>query len=315
MNCLCCGKPLKSENETGWHQACVKKFFSTSILPEIEIDEKTLAHLAAESIQKGYTVPGVQKKLSLHLFSETKKPRLTLINYPTGYILKPQVEQFDSLPEAEQLVMTMADTIGIATVPHALMRGKNEYAYITKRVDRNFENDRMKMLAMEDFCQLDLRLTQDKYRGSYERCAKIIQKYSSRKGLDMTELYMRLLFSFAVGNSDMHLKNFSLIETEEQSGEYVLSPAYDLLPVNVIMPEDTEQFALPMNGKKRNLRRKDFLVFADECGISRTSAEKMMKLLVKKKESFLKMCHTSLLPEYLQERFCALLEERIKLFE
>lgn len=131
----------------------------------------------------------------------------------------------------------------------------------------------------------------------------------------MTELYMRLLFSFAVGNSDMHLKNFSLIETAEQSGEYVLSPAYDLLPVNVIMPEDTEQFALPMNGKKRNLRRKDFLVFADECGISRTSAEKMMKLLVKKKESFLKMCHTSLLPEYLQERFCALLEERIKLFE
>ena len=68
------------------------------------------------------------------------------------------------------------------------------------------------MLAMEDFCQLDLRLTQDKYRGSYERCAKIIGRYSIRKGLDMTELYLRLIFSFLVGNSDMHLKNFSLIE-------------------------------------------------------------------------------------------------------
>ena len=123
------------------------------------------------------------------------------------------------------------------------------------------------MLAMEDFCQLDLRLTQDKYKGSYERCAKIIERYSSRKGLDITELYLRIVFSFLVGNSDMHLKNFSLIETEEGSGKYVLSPAYDLLPVNVIMPEDKEQFALAMNGKKTHIRRKDFLVFAEKCGM------------------------------------------------
>ena len=253
MNCLCCGKPLRTENETGWHKACIKRFFMTETLPEIDIDEQVLTQLATESIQKGYTVPGVQKKMSLHLFSQTKKPRLTLINYPSGYILKPQVEEFDSLPEAEQLVMTMADSIGISTVPHALMKGKGQFAYITKRVDRIFEKNDVKMLAMEDFCQLDLRLTQDKYRGSYERCAKIISKYSSRKGLDMTELYLRLLFSFVVGNSDMHLKNFSLIETGEGSGKYVLSPAYDLLPVNVVMPEDKEQFALALNGKKMNL--------------------------------------------------------------
>ena len=314
MNCLCCGKSLRTKEETGWHKACIKHFFMTETLPEIEIDEQALTQLATETIQKGYTVPGVQKKLSLHLFSQTKKPRLTLINYPSGYILKPQVEEFDSLPEAEQLVMTMADSIGISTVPHALMKGRKEFAYITKRVDRIFEKNDVKMLAMEDFCQLDLRLTQDKYRGSYERCAKIIRKYSSRKGLDMTELYLRLLFSFVVGNSDMHLKNFSLIETEEGSGKYVLSPAYDLLPVNVIMPEDKEQFALAMNGKKMNLRRKDFMVFADECGISRTSAEKMIGLLVKKKETFISMCRASFLPEYMQERLCVLINERIKLF-
>ena len=314
MNCLCCGKPLRTKEETGWHKACIKHFFMTETLPEIEIDEQALTQLATETIQKGYTIPGVQKKLSLHLFSQTKKPRLTLINYPSGYILKPQVEEFDSLPEAEQLVMTMADSIGISTVPHALMKGRKEFAYITKRVDRIFEKNDVKMLAMEDFCQLDLRLTQDKYRGSYERCAKMIRKYSSRKGLDMTELYLRLLFSFVVGNSDMHLKNFSLIETEEGSGKYVLSPAYDLLPVNVIMPEDKEQFALAMNGKKMNLRRKDFMVFADECGISRTSAEKMIGLLVKKKEAFISMCRASFLPEYMQERLCVLINERIKLF-
>lgn len=77
--------------------------------------------------------------------------------------------------------------------------------------------DRTAMLAMEDFCQLDLRLTQDKYKGSYERCAKVIERYSSRVGFDMTELFMRLVFSFVTGNSDMHLKNFSLIETAEKA--------------------------------------------------------------------------------------------------
>ena len=100
------------------------------------------------------------------------------------------------------------------------------------------------MPAMEDSCQIDLRLTEDKYKGFHERCAKVFTRHSSQPKLDMTELFMRLLFSFVIGNSDMHLKNFSLIETHEASGIYTISPAYDLLSVNVIMPEDTEEFAL-----------------------------------------------------------------------
>lgn len=313
MNCLCCGKSLRLDDEKiGWHKRCIRKFFGTAELPEIEINEKALELLAIESTNKGFTIPGVQKKLSLHLFSEKYKSRLTLVNYPTGYILKPQVEEFEALPEAEQLVMCMADASGICTVPHALMRNSDSHAYITKRVDRVLESGNVKMLAMEDFCQLDLRLTQDKYKGSYERCAKIINRYSSRKGLDMTELYLRLVFSFIVGNSDMHLKNFSLIETDEGSGIYLLSPAYDLLPVNVIMPEDSEQFALAMNGKKKNIRKKDFLVFADECGISRSSAEKMITMLVNMKERYIDLCNSSFLPEHLKERFAALIEERVK---
>lgn len=316
MNCLCCGKPLRTENtQSGWHKSCIKRFFGTTELPEIAIDEKTLEILAAESTSRGYTVPGVQKKLSLHLLSEESKPRLTLVNYPTGYILKPQVTEFEALPEAEHLVMCMADTAGISTVPHALIMGNGSLAYITKRVDRVFHKNTVQMLAMEDFCQLDLRLTQDKYRGSYERCAKIINRYSVRSGLDMTELYWRLVFSFIVGNSDMHLKNFSLIETEEGSGKYLLSPAYDLLPVNVIMPEDKEQFALAMNGKKVNIRRKDFLVFAEECGIPRNSAERTIAMLLSKKEKFISMCHDSLLPEHIKERFVSLMEERMSVLE
>ena len=71
---------------------------------------------------------------------------------------------------------------------------------------------------------------------------------------------------------------------------------------NVIMPEDKEQFDLAMNGKKTHIRRKDFLVFAEECGMARSSAEKMIAMLVAKKEKLLAMCQNSLLPEYLQVR-------------
>mgnify|MGYP002768931006 FL=1 len=315
MNCLCCGKPLRTPDETGWHKACIKRFFGTTKLPEIEIDDKTLNLLATETTNKGFTVPGVQKKLSLHLVSDSRKPRLTLVNYPTGYILKPQVAEFEALPESEQLIMTMADMAEISTVPHALIKGNAGLAYITKRVDRNLTDEKIEMLAMEDFCQLDLRLTEDKYRGSYERCAKIIQRYSSRVGIDMAEFYIRLVFCFIVGNSDMHLKNFSLIETAEGSGEYVLSPAYDLLPVNANMPADKEQFALAMNGKKQNLRKGDFLKFADTCGITRQTAEKLIENLVKLTPKWLSMCEKSLLPDELKERLKKIITERTEILQ
>lgn len=315
MNCLCCGKPLRTPDETGWHKACIKRFFGTTKLPEIEIDDKTLNLLATETTNKGFTVPGVQKKLSLHLVSDSRKPRLTLVNYPTGYILKPQVAEFEALPESEQLIMTMADMAGISTVTHALIKGNAGLAYITKRVDRNLTYDKIEMLAMEDFCQLDLRLTEDKYRGSYERCAKIIKQYSSRVGIDMAEFYIRLVFCFIVGNSDMHLKNFSLIETAEGSGEYVLSPAYDLLPVNANMPADKEQFALAMNGKKLNIRKGDFLNFADTCDISRQTAEKLIENLVKLTPKWLSMCEKSLLPDELKDRLKKIIIERTEVLQ
>lgn len=312
MNCLACGKELKnSADETcQWHGNCIRKFFGTKCLPVLEINKSALEKLAAETTGKGITVPGVQKKMSLHLFSKDKNPRLTLVNYPTGYILKPQVDEFSNLPEAEHLVMGMAEICGIKTVPHALLNAENEYAYITKRVDRIFDKGTVKRLAMEDFCQLDLRLTQDKYKGSYEQCAKIIEKYSSQSNLDLSELFIRLVFCYIVGNSDMHLKNFSLIETEERSGKYVLSPAYDLLPVNLIMPEDKEEFALTMNGKKRNLRRKDFLVFAGSIGIAKGAAEKMMDKTLSKAPVLLEKCRRSFLPQEMKEGFGSLIINR-----
>ena len=211
--------------------------------------------------------------------------------------------------------MSMADVCGIATVPHALIQNDGTVAYITKRVDRIIQGGHVTRLAMEDFCQLDLRLVQDKYRGSYERCSKVISRYSLRPLMDQTELFLRLVFCFLTGNSDMHLKNFSLIETAEGSGEYILSPAYDLLPVNLIMPQDKEEFALPMNGRKNNLRKKDFLIFAETGGIPKEAANKMILFLLSKKRRLLSLCAESWLPDDMKEIFAELIESRCAVLE
>lgn len=320
MRCLCCGKAFderstQEEAAMEWHHACLKKFFGTEVMPDVDISKQGLEQLAIESTNKGYTVPGVQKKLSLHLSEEEKgKPRLTLVNYPTGYILKPQTEEYRALPEAEYLVMSMARATKIKTVPFALVRipsDDNGFAYITKRIDRVKKGKKVQMLAMEDFCQLEDRLTSDKYKGSYERCAKVIMKYSQSEGVDVAELFLRIVFSFVIGNSDMHLKNFSLIEKAEGNGVYQLSDAYDMLPVNVIMPQDKEQLALTLNGKKQNIHRKDYLAFAKTCNLNDRSAEKMIQKIVSLKDRYLTMCRDSYLPEDMKKNLEMLICERI----
>ncbi|MCP1102852.1 serine/threonine-protein kinase HipA [Aequitasia blattaphilus] len=300
MKCLYCGKIMnedvtQEEREACWHSKCAKKFFGTERVPSLDISEEQFTQIANDTVQKGLTIPGVQKKISLHL-EESMSTRLTMVDYPTGYILKPQTAEFRFLPEFENLAMKLAESAGIKTVPHGLVKLKNDYAYITRRIDRRISKRKISFYAMEDFCQLSNRLTQDKYRGSYEGCSRVIKKYSTFPGIDLSELFIRVVQSFIIGNSDMHLKNFSLIERHPGKRDFILSRAYDILPVNIIMPEDNEQLALTLNGKKRNLRKKDFLTFAKGCDMTDLAAEKILAKFIRLKEEYLKQCDESYLP-------------------
>ena len=284
---------------------CKADFFGMKELPTIDINNDVLEELARESTSLGVSVPGVQKKLSLHL-SDDGSSRLTLVGHPAGYILKPQTEDFDQLPETEDLVMDIADMMGAKTVPHGLVDLDGELAYICKRVDRMGGD----MYAMEDFCQLSGRQVRDKYKGSYERCAGIINERSTMLGFDLSEFYLRLVVCFVTGNSDMHLKNFSLIERTPGGRNFVLSPAYDLLPVNVIMPEDREETALTLNGKKTNLKREDFLALAERIGIDGKTAEQLIASVTGKRGRAIEMCESSFLKEELRDKMIELINER-----
>ena len=134
-------------------------------------------------------------------------------------------------------------------------------------------------------------------------------------GLDLAELFTRVVFSFAIGNSDMHLKNFSLTEDAPGSRKFVLSAAYDMLPVNVILPEDMEEMALTLNGKKRRLKKQDFMAFADKCDITEKAAEKMIKKICSLREKFFRACEESYLSEEYIRQTKQLITERIDLLD
>lgn len=254
--CLFCYQFL-SENDLDFHSSCSKKMFDVPIAPVFPYSEENIGELASQLIQSQIAVTGVQPKLSLHL-TPAEHPnlpkRFTIVGLWGGYILKPPSLHYQHLPEVEDLTMHLAHLAKIKVVPHSLMRLESgTLSFITKRIDRV----KKKKLHMEDMCQLTDRLTEDKYRGSYEQVAKSIMKFSVNPVLDVINFFELVLFSFLTGNADMHLKNFSLIYMPDIGP--VLSPAYDLVATALVNPADDEDLALTLNGKKNKINRNDFI--------------------------------------------------------
>ncbi len=303
--CLYCYKDLV-DGEMDMHLACSKKFFGTTIAPKLDYTTAELDELARQVIIGQTSLTGVQPKLSLHLTEHEGSKRLTIVGLWGGYICKPQTSMFEMMPEVEDLTMHLAELARIDVVPHTLMMmGDGTLAYITRRVDRDAKGGKV---AMEDMCQLTERLTEHKYKSSYERIGKTIAKYSSVPKMDVTNFFEVVLFSWLTGNNDMHLKNFSLFEHQESIR---LSPAYDLLNAAIINPADKEELALTLNGRKKNIKRTDFEQFADMLGIDRVVFERFVWKYVKLLPAFENMIEVSFLSPILKDKYIQLLHERI----
>ena len=153
---------------------------------------------------------------------------------------------------------------------------------------------------MEDMCQLSERLTEDKYKGSYERIAKLIRRYSSAPLLDVVNFWEVVLFSWLTGNADMHLKNFSLFQPAEN---YILAPAYDLLSTALAMPEDDEELALTLNGKKKRIKREDFEIAMRDSGMDEKAIANLFDRFSKAIPRWHDLIKMSFLPQELQETY------------
>lgn len=305
--CLYCYEPLKGDLD--FHEKCSIKFFGTPTPPKMEYSLDQMDELAKNVVERSVAVPGVQPKLSMSLVKKTKEnsdTRLTVVGALGGqYIFKPPSDQFPEMPENEHLTMRMAEALGIRIVPSSLIRLlSGELSYITKRVDRKETGEKIHMIDMFQITEAF-----DKYKGSMEKVGRALDSYSSNTLLDKTFYFDIVLFSFLTGNNDMHLKNFSMMESP--SG-WVLSPAYDLLNIAIVFPEDTEELALTLAGKKKKLRREHFEQLGEGLGLNPKQIKGTFNRVIKFKSSALDWIDRSFLSNEMKAAYNKVLEGRYK---
>ncbi|MGF7028466.1 HipA domain-containing protein [Sphingobacterium siyangense] len=305
-NCLFCYKPV----ETGdYHTACSRVFFGTTQVPYLELDQEKLKKLGEVTVAERLAITGVQPKISLSLNGEKGSKRLTLVGLWGDYILKPQSKEYLLMPEVEDLTMHLAALFKIETAKHALIRtSTGELAYITKRFDRK----KGKKIHVEDLCQLSQLMTEQKYNSSYERVGKIIKQFASNTGLDAIKYFRLVLFSFLTGNNDMHLKNFSLMHTNHG---VLLSPAYDLINVNLIYPKDKEDMALTLGGRKRKIKRSDFNQLAQSLGIPELVRDNIYKDFRRNADRVKEIIDHSFLTDDFKEKYVQIVHTKLKQIE
>jgi len=309
MKCLICYKSL-DKSEMNYHKKCLKNEFGLKQMPSLNINEKELKKYAKELIEANITITGVQPKLSLWLEESKQNIRFTIVDNKSNFIIKPQSEVYQSLPENEDLCMHLASELNIKTAKHSLIKlSSGNLAYITQRFDREKDGK----LASEDLCQLTETLTEHKYRGSYEKTGKIINKYSSQPGFDALNYFELVLFSFIIGNADMHLKNFSMLENIY--GNFTLSPAYDLLSTFLVIDNEGEQLSLTINGKKNKVKLKDFDILAKSLSLNEKQKENIYQKFLRKEKNIEWWITNSFLPQNQKEKLQNLIDIRLKIFD
>jgi serine/threonine-protein kinase HipA len=250
-----------AEGFTTYSPSCLRRVFRNKKVSPILPYPKPQTNDEMEELfmenRKRISISGVQEKLSLLL--ERNQLRLTKEGEQGEYILKPiprDLKKIDQVPANEHLTMQIAAQVyGINTAANALIFfADGTPAYITKRFDLKEDGTKW---GVEDFASLAGKTKDNfgvnyKYEFSYEEVGELIKMYVPTWRIELEKYFTLLIFNYLFSNGDAHLKNFSLIET--QKGDYVLSPAYDL--INTRLHVDDTDFALDKGLFKDNFRSK-----------------------------------------------------------
>ena len=186
------------------------------------------------------SISGVQDKVQL----KRVRGGFAVVESGGDYILKPvprntYAELAFDIPANEALTMDIAEKVfRVKTAKHELVEMKDgEYAYLTRRFDRR-DGERVQQ---EDFCQLAGHTPEThgenyKYDASYEELADLMRRFCPAAAVENPKVFFLILFNYVFANGDAHLKNFSLYRSEQ--GDYILTPAYDLLNTAVHFPNE-----------------------------------------------------------------------------
>ena len=307
--CLYCYQELDAMHKGDYHTKCNKAFYGTEYAPVLPYQLSEMEKLAKHAVELSITVPGVQPKISLGWLNKElengHKGRLTIMDALEGnYILKPQNSLYPQMPENEHISMKLAALFKIDIVPVNMIRlASGELCYITKRIDRNPDGTKNHMI---DFLQI-LEL-EDKYKGTMETLGKTIGELSANTLLDKLRFFELTIFNYIIGNTDMHLKNFSMWLSDKQ---WTLSPAYDLLNVKLILPQDKEDIALMLGGKKMNFKKEYFDRFAKVLKLNEIQINAVYKRVVKWLPEAIQLIDISFLTEERQIEYKDLITQRV----
>ena len=182
-------------------------------------------------------------------------------------------------------------------------------AYVTRRYDVRMDGSR---IQQEDFASL-AGITSDTYGRdykynalSYEELGELIRKFLPAAPVELVRFFDLILFNFLFSNGDAHLKNFSVVMT--QDGDYRLAPAYDLINTRLHLPND-EIFALRKGLFKDGrsfplgIGGRDFMEFARVLGIPEKIALREMTRFCADYPEIERMIKESLLPEPLKKTY------------
>ena len=261
---------------------------------------------AARNMNK-MSIQGVQPKVVAVL--NLKKAIFEVVENDGRFIIKPQNEAYPQMPENEDLTMRLAAAVGIEVPLHGLIWCKDgTLSYFIKRFDRT---GRTGKLPVEDFGQLAQLNPDQKYDYTLEKTVKIIEQYCTFPVIEKRKFFKLVLFSFLVGNEDMHLKNFSLIT---RNNRVELTPGYDFLNSTIILGNQAEESALMLAGKRKNLSRKDLIDYfgAEKLGLNQGVLVQVLDELLQARTGWSILLEQSFLNQSLQAAYHELMESRFR---
>lgn len=279
----------------------LKAMFNSSQLPTIDFGLADMLQQAQKLVGQ-LSISGVQPKLSVKL--DKRQNRLIVVSEGGEYILKPQTPTFAHIPENEQCCMDIAQELDIEVPPHCLIPLKDKsLAYVVKRFDR----EKRAKIHQEDFAQI--LEANDKYKGSVEQIGRKLKEISSAPGYDAQLLFERVVLNFILANGDAHLKNYSI---SYRGGDIRLAPAYDIVCSRLVLPQEQEESALNINGKKSHLSRVDFDKLAEYLNVPmKVRYEKFTA----KFKTMKKLVRDSRLGQGDQDKFLDIFQERLRCLE
>ena len=194
-------------------------------------------------------ISGVQPKFLVRderAFSALSKGKTRLSQSYRGatHIVKLwEQNEFPQLAANEYFCLKVAEKCGLEVPPYRL--AEDGLALVIDRFDLRADGT---YRGFEDFCVLNARRTDEKYRGTYE--TSVLKRFgqfanSTHVGEDMEKLFALIAMNCALRNGDAHLKNFGIVYDDVQ-GEARLAPVYDLVTTSVYLPKDS--MALTLNG-------------------------------------------------------------------